>query len=49
MIFKGEIKVKVIGIYGSPRMGGNSDLLLDNALLGAKKRGLMPKRYMPEI
>lgn len=31
--------VKVLGIGGSPRRGGNSDLLLDKALEGAKSAG----------
>ena len=31
--------MKVLGIYGSPRPGGNSDLLLDKALEGAQSKG----------
>ena len=31
--------IKVIGIGGSPRKGGNSDILLDEALKGARKSG----------
>ncbi len=31
--------MKVLGIYGSPRKGGNSDLLLDAALKGAAEAG----------
>jgi multimeric flavodoxin WrbA len=31
--------MKVLGIYGSPRKGGNSDLLLDQALEGARQAG----------
>jgi multimeric flavodoxin WrbA len=31
--------MKVLGIYGSPRKGGNSDLLLDQALAGAGSAG----------
>jgi multimeric flavodoxin WrbA len=31
--------MKVLGIYGSPREGGNSDLLLDKALEGAAAAG----------
>ncbi len=31
--------IKVLGIMGSPRYGGNSDLLLDSALKGAKEGG----------
>ncbi|UCE72884.1 MAG: flavodoxin family protein [Methanomassiliicoccales archaeon] len=31
--------MKVLGISGSPRLGGNSDLLLESALKGAKEAG----------
>jgi len=31
--------MKVLGIYGSPRRGGNTDILLDEALKGAKSSG----------
>jgi multimeric flavodoxin WrbA len=31
--------VLVLGIYGSPRKGGNTDLLLDAALAGAREAG----------
>lgn len=31
--------MKVLGILGSPRIGGNSDLLLNQAILGAKEMG----------
>jgi len=31
--------MKVLGINGSPRIGGNSDILLTNALYGAKNAG----------
>lgn len=31
--------IKVLGIMGSPRYGGNSDILLDAALKGAKEGG----------
>ena len=31
--------MKVLGINGSPRKGGNTDILLDNALKGAKNKG----------
>jgi multimeric flavodoxin WrbA len=31
--------MKVLGIYGSPRKGGNSDLLLQKALEGAESAG----------
>ena len=33
------MKVKILGIAGSPRRGGNTDLLLDEALKGAKAAG----------
>jgi multimeric flavodoxin WrbA len=31
--------MKILGILGSPRVGGNSDLLLDQALAGARDAG----------
>ncbi len=31
--------MKVLGILGSPRVGGNSDILLEQALTGAKDEG----------
>ena len=31
--------MKVLGIYGSPRRGGNTDILLDKALEGAQSAG----------
>jgi multimeric flavodoxin WrbA len=34
-----EGKMKVLGILGSPRIGGNSDILLDQALAGARDAG----------
>jgi multimeric flavodoxin WrbA len=33
------VTVRVLGIYGSPREGGNSDLLLDRLLEGAREAG----------
>ena len=33
------MKKKVLGIYGSPRKGGNTDQLLDSALEGARSAG----------
>jgi multimeric flavodoxin WrbA len=33
------MSIKVLGIYGSPRKEGNSDLLLDQALEGARSAG----------
>ena len=35
---------KVVGIYGSPRKGGNTDLLLDSALKGFQKQGAEVKK-----
>jgi multimeric flavodoxin WrbA len=34
-----KVSVKVLGIYGSPRKGGNTDLLLDQILEGARAVG----------
>jgi multimeric flavodoxin WrbA len=31
--------MKILGIYGSPRRGGNTDILLDKALEGARSAG----------
>ena len=31
--------IKVLGLYGSPRKGGNTELLLDEALKGAAEQG----------
>ena len=31
--------MKVLGVLGSPRLGGNSDILLDQALAGARDMG----------
>ena len=42
--------MKVLGIYGSPRQGGNSDLLLDKALEGAAAAGAeIEKIYVRDL
>jgi multimeric flavodoxin WrbA len=42
--------MKVLGIYGSPRQGGNSDLLLDKALEGAAAAGAeIQKVYIRDL
>ncbi len=42
--------MKVLGIYGSPRKEGNSDLLLDKVLEGAKSAGAeIEKIYVREL
>jgi len=41
---KDSSRVKVLGIYGSPRKGGNSDQLLDKVLEGAQSAGAEVKR-----
>jgi len=38
--------MKVLGILGSPRVGGNSDLLLDQALAGAKSAGAKTEKIV---
>ena len=38
-ILSSEVRLKVLGIMGSPRMQGNTDLLVDEALRGAQSRG----------
>lgn len=39
-------QIKVLGIGGSPRRGGNSDLLLDRALAGAAEAGADVERIV---
>ncbi len=42
--------MKVLGIFGSPRRGGNTELLLEEALRGAEKEGAETERlYLSEI
>jgi multimeric flavodoxin WrbA len=42
--------MKVLGIYGSPRKGGNTDQLLDKVLEGAQSAGAEVKRvYTREL
>ncbi|MFW6147972.1 MAG: flavodoxin family protein [Thermodesulfobacteriota bacterium] len=36
--------IQVVGVYGSPRKGGNSDLLLDSTLRGAREQGAKVNR-----
>ena len=38
--------MKVIGISGSPRIGGNSEILLDQVLKGAKDNGADISKYI---
>ncbi len=38
--------MKVLGIMGSPRIGGNSDILLDDALAGAKDSGAQVEKII---
>jgi len=38
--------MKVLGVLGSPRIGGNSDILLDQALAGAKEMGAKPEKII---
>jgi multimeric flavodoxin WrbA len=39
-----EDSMKVLGIFGSPRRGGNTELLLEEALKGAEKEGAKVER-----
>ena len=36
----------ILGISGSPRIGGNTETLLDKALLGAKKNGALTEKVI---
>jgi len=38
--------MKVLGINGSPRIGGNTDILLDKALEGARSKGAETKKII---
>ncbi len=39
-----DVAVSVLGIFGSPRKGGNTDLLLEEMLKGAEKEGAKIER-----
>ena len=39
-------KVKVLGLFGSPRRGGNTDLLLEEMLKGAEEEGAQIERII---
>ena len=42
--------MRVLGIFGSPRRGGNTDFLLEEALRGGEKEGAKTERlYLSEI
>ena len=36
----------ILGISGSPRVGGNTEILLDKALLGAKSKGARTEKVI---
>ena len=38
--------MKILGINGSPRIGGNTDILLDKALEGAKSKGAQVEKVI---
>lgn len=38
--------MKVLGIMGSPRMGGNTDVLMDEALRGAREAGAFAEKIV---
>ena len=41
-----EYKVKVLGLFGSPRRGGNTDILLEEMLKGAEEAELQIERII---
>jgi len=43
-----EAQLKVLGIMGSPRIKGNTDLLLDEALAGAKSQGAETEKIIAD-
>ena len=40
-----QMRIEVLGLAGSPRRGGNTDVLLDAFLMGREKRGLIRVCY----
>ncbi len=38
--------MKILGINGSPRMGGNTDILLDKSLEGARNKGAQTEKII---
>lgn len=38
--------MKILGILGSPRIGGNSDILLEEALTGAREAGVQTEKII---
>lgn len=47
---KDRIKMEFLGIMGSPRKGGNTDILLDHSLKGAKDAGAkVEKIYLVDL
>ena len=49
LIFNKRLWRKVIGIFGSPRQMGNSDILLNSAIRGIKQNMLILKGLLSEI
>ena len=43
-----EVALKVLGIMGSPRIKGNTDLLLDEALKGAQSQGAETEKIIAD-
>jgi multimeric flavodoxin WrbA len=43
---KDGTNIRVLGINGSPRIGGNTDILLDKALEGARNEGAAAEKIM---
>jgi multimeric flavodoxin WrbA len=47
---KGRAPLRALGIVGSPRKGGNTDILTDEALRGASEAGaLTEKVYLVDL
>jgi multimeric flavodoxin WrbA len=46
MSIKGPARKQVLGIVGSPRRGGNTDILVDEALAGAEEAGALVEKVV---
>ena len=46
MSSKKSVNMNILGIVGSPRSGGNTDILVDEVLKGAKEEGAKTRKFM---
>jgi multimeric flavodoxin WrbA len=46
MSVKGLARKQVLGVVGSPRRGGNTEILVDEALAGAEEAGALVEKVL---